>query len=189
VNDLRSLLYLVNQGTITFHVWPSRMGALDRPDYVLFDLDPGERPFSDTVLVAKEVRRALEGRGITSFPKTSGKSGIHVLAPWNGEGDYEAARAWALEVAGEVVGQLPEVATLERRIADRGGRLYLDVMQNARGHHAVPPYVVRAVPGATVSTPLDWGEVNARLTPGRFEMKGVVKRFRARGDLMAEVLG
>jgi bifunctional non-homologous end joining protein LigD len=184
VEDRAALLYLVNQGAITFHVWPSRVGSLDRPDYVLFDLDPGRRPFSDAVLVAKEVRRVLESAGVESFPKTSGKSGLHVLVPWTQDGDYDAARAWALEAAEEVVRRIPDVATLERRIDARGGRLYLDVMQNARGHHAVPPYVVRAVPAATVSTPLEWGELNARLTPGRFDLKTALKRFDAKGDLM-----
>jgi bifunctional non-homologous end joining protein LigD len=188
VEDRDALLYLVNQGTVTFHVWPSRVVSLDRPDYVLFDLDPGERPFADAVRVAKEVRRALEAQGVESFPKTSGKSGLHVLVPWMRDGDYDAAREWAMEVAGEVVGLVPDVATLERRIEARGGRLYLDVMQNVKGHHVVAPYVVRAVPGATVSTPLEWGEVNARLTPARFDLKSAVKRFKERGDLMRAML-
>ena len=157
---------------------------MDRPDYVLFDLDPGRRPFADAVRVAKEVRQVLETIGVEAFPKTSGKSGLHVLVPWTQDGDYDEARAWALEAAGEVVRRLPDVATLERRIDARGGRLYLDVMQNARGHHVVAPYVVRGVAAATVSTPLDWAEVNARLTPARFDLKTAPKRFEAKGDLM-----
>lgn len=188
VQDVESLLYLVNQGTVTFHVWPSRVGSLDRPDYVLFDLDPGGRPFGDAVRVAKEVRQVLETIGVEAFPKTSGKSGLHLLVPWTQDGNYDEARAWAMEVAGEVVRRVPDVATLERRIDARGGRLYLDVMQNARGHHVVAPYVVRGVAAATVSTPLDWAEVNARLTPAKFDLKTAPKRFEAKGDLM-EALG
>jgi bifunctional non-homologous end joining protein LigD len=189
VNDLRSLLYLVNQGTVTFHVFLSRVKSLDRPDYVLFDLDPGDRPFGDAVKVARAVHEALEARGVASYPKTSGKSGIHILTPWRKKSGHDAARAWALDVAAEVVAALPEVATLERRIKARGGRLYLDVMQNARGHHVVPPYVVRAVPAATVSTPLAWAEVNGRLRPGRFGLRTAAKRFAARGDLMTALAG
>jgi bifunctional non-homologous end joining protein LigD len=185
VNDKRALLYLVNQGTITFHIWLSRVGSLDRPDFVLFDLDPGRRPFADAIKVAREVHRALQARGVMGFPKTSGKSGLHVLAPWTQRGDYDAARAWAREIAEEVAQKLPEVATLERRIAARGGRLYLDVMQNARGHHLVPAYVVRAVPEATVSMPLDWKEMNARLSPGRFDLESALRRFKGKRDLMA----
>jgi bifunctional non-homologous end joining protein LigD len=184
VNDRRSLLYLVNQGTITFHVFLSRVASIERPDYVLFDLDPGGRTFGDAVKVARAVREALDDEKVEAFAKTSGKTGIHVLSPWRQKGGYEEARAWALSVAQRVVAELPEVATLERRIEARGGRLYLDVMQNAKGHHVVPPYVVRAVAAATVSTPVEWREVTARLTPGWFDLKTAVKRFEAKGDLM-----
>jgi bifunctional non-homologous end joining protein LigD len=179
---------MVNQGTLTFHVWLSRVKTLDRPDYVLFDLDPGDRPFADAVTVAKEVHAVLDQRKVTAYPKTSGKSGLHILAPWTREGDYTIARAWATEVAEEVVRRLPKLATMERRIADRGGRLYLDVVQNARGHHVEPPYVVRADSWAGVSTPLEWKEVNARLTPRRFDLRSALKRLKTKGDLMGELV-
>lgn len=184
VNDKRSLLYLVNQGTVTFHVFLSRLASIDRPDYVLFDLDPGERTFADAVKVARAVHGALDAEEVEALAKTSGKTGIHVLAPWRRTGGYDEARAWAVSVAERVVAELPEVATLERRIEARGGRLYLDVMQNVKGHHVVPPYVVRAVAGATVSTPVEWREVAARLAPGKFDLKSAPKRFEAKGDLM-----
>jgi bifunctional non-homologous end joining protein LigD len=189
VDDKRSLLYLVNQGTITFHVFLSRLASIEWPDYVLFDLDPGERPFADAVKVAKAVHAALDEEGVASFPKTSGKSGIHVLAAWRKRGGgYDEARAWAVRVAERVVAAMPDVATLERRIDARGGRLYLDVMQNAKGHHVVPPYVVRAVSAATVSAPLEWREMTARLSPGRFDIRSSLKRFEAKGDLMKALL-
>jgi bifunctional non-homologous end joining protein LigD len=188
VDDLQSLLYLVNQGTITFHVWFSRAGSLDRPDFVLFDLDPGDRPFADAIKVAKAVHEGLEAQKVKSFLKTSGKSGLHILAPWKQKGDYQAARDWAMRIAQEVVKRLPQIATLERSIKARGGRLYLDVMQNSKGHHAVPPYVVRAVPAATVSTPLEWKELTARLTPARFDLQSAQKRFKDKKDLMAPLI-
>jgi bifunctional non-homologous end joining protein LigD len=188
VNDKRSLLYLVNQGTITFHVFLSRLKSIDRPDYVLFDLDPGERTFADAVRVAKAVHDVLDDEEVPAFPKTSGKTGIHVLAPWRRRGGYDEARAWAITVAERVVEQLPDVTTLERRIKDRGGRLYLDVMQNVKGHHVVPPYVVRAVAGAAVSTPVTWREMTARLTPARFDMESALKRFEGKPDLMDGLL-
>ncbi len=96
VNDLDTLLYLVNQGTLTFHVWLSRLGNLDRPDFVLFDLDPGQAPFADVVAIAQRLHSVLNGLKVESCVKTSGKSGLHVLAPWGQEGDYEEARAWAM---------------------------------------------------------------------------------------------
>jgi bifunctional non-homologous end joining protein LigD len=155
VNNLETLLYLANQGTLTFHVWFSRIQDLDRPDFVLFDLDPGEASFADVVAIARHLHGLLDDEGIAATVKTSGKTGLHVLMPWSQDGGYDEARAWALGVAEKVVADLPRQATVERSKAGRGGRVYVDVMQNARGHRAVPPYVLRAVPQATVSTPLE----------------------------------
>jgi bifunctional non-homologous end joining protein LigD len=186
VNDLPTLLYLVNQGALTFHVWFSRVGDLDRPDFVLFDLDPGEATFADAVAVARAVRRLLKGAGVEAVVKTSGKSGLHLLTRWEQGGGYDEARAWALGVAERVVRGLPERATVERGKAKRQGRVYVDVMQNARGRHVVPPYVLRPVPGAPVSTPLDWREVTPELDPKAFNLKTIFRRLaRKKHDPMA----
>src|SRR5439155_17973023 len=115
VNDVDTLLYLVNQGTLTFHPWLSRVDSLDTPDFVLFDLDPGKAPFADAVAIAQRVRAELEAEGRPAFVKTSGKTGLHVLAPWRGPSGYDEARAWALEVAGRVAEALPQLATTEIR--------------------------------------------------------------------------
>src|SRR5262249_17825041 len=146
VNDAPTLLYLVNQGAITFHPWLSRIGSLDRPDFVLFDLDPGAGGFGDAVGIARGLHKLLEAEGVESFPKTSGKRGIHVLVPWAQAGGYDEARAWAQEIAHQAAESMPEQATVEVRKAKRGDRVYIDTLQNAKGHHAVPPYVARPVP-------------------------------------------
>ncbi len=177
VNDLPTLLYLVNQGALTFHPWLSRVGSLDRPDFVLFDLDPGEAPFADIVTVARRLHQELSAEGREAVVKTSGKTGLHVLVPWWEKGGYEEARKWALGVAGRVASAMPETATVEIRKAKRGGRVYIDVLQNALGKHVVPPYVLRPVPGATVSTPLRWPEVKAGLDPKRFTLRTVPARL------------
>jgi bifunctional non-homologous end joining protein LigD len=189
VNDLSTLLYLVNQGTVTFHPWLSRVDDLDRPDFVLFDLDKGTAPFTDVVAVAKKVREALADDGFKAFVKTSGKSGLHVLVPWAQSGDFDSAREWAAGIAGCVADALPRVTTTDIRKAKRGGRVYVDVMQNARGHHAVPPYVLRAVSGAPASTPLHWREVTPDLDPARFNLRTVPARIaRQKRDPMAPLL-
>jgi bifunctional non-homologous end joining protein LigD len=189
VNDLDTLMYLVNQGTVTFHVWMSRVDDLDRPDYVLFDLDPSEATFKEAVIVAKRLHEVLDAQKVKSFPKTSGKTGLHVLVPWKGKGGYDEARGWAIEVAQGVVRDLSQIATMERSKDKRKGRLYLDVMQNVQGRHAVPPYVVRATDAATVSTPLEWKEVNARLDPKRFDLESARDRFaKQRKDLMSPLV-
>jgi bifunctional non-homologous end joining protein LigD len=188
VNDEATLLYLVNQGTVTFHVWASRVEDLDRPDFVLFDLDPGRASFADAVAVARSLHSTLHGEGVESFVKTSGKTGLHVLTPWSG-GGYDEARSWASAIADRVAAESPERATVEIRKTKRGRRVYIDLLQNARGHHAVPPYVIRAVPGATISMPLAWKDLTPGLDPAAFTPKAVVHRLRSRrGDPFAGLL-
>lgn len=191
VNDVDVLLYLVNQGALTFHPFLSRTASLDRPDYVLFDLDPGDAAFANVVKIARAIHAALDAAGTPNFVKTSGKSGLHVMAPWAQPGGYDAARAWAAGVAEPVVKRLAKLATTARLKSARGGRVYLDVVQNALGHHAVPPYVLRATPTATVSTPLDWDEVTPKLDPKKFDLPRVLPRLRnlQRDPLLALTTG
>jgi bifunctional non-homologous end joining protein LigD len=189
VNDEATLLYLVNQGTLTFHVGFSRITDLDRPDCVLFDLDPGQASFTDAVAVAKALRVALRAEGHEAFVKTSGKTGLHVLVPWERAVEYAEARAWALGMAQRVVEALSDQATVERGKAKRGRRVYIDVIQNAKGHHAVPPYVLRAVPGAPVSTPLRWQELTPHLAPRAYNLKTIFRRLaRQQHDPMTGLL-
>ncbi|MBI3543476.1 MAG: hypothetical protein HY075_09415 [Deltaproteobacteria bacterium] len=174
VNELDALLYLVDQGTVTFHPYLSTIDRLDRPDFVLFDLDPGTRGFRSAVEVALVLRAVLAERELEATVKTSGMSGLHVLVPWKGEGGYDEAREWAMHVARDAVVTTGKLATTERLKSRRHGRLYVDVVQNARGHHVVAPYSVRATPWATVSTPLDWSEVDARLDPRDFTVRSAL---------------
>jgi bifunctional non-homologous end joining protein LigD len=121
--------------------------------------------------------------------KTSGKTGVHVLTPWARKADYDEARAWALDTAQRVVEALPDQATTERSKAKRGKRVYVDVMQNAKGHHAVPPYVLRAVPGAPVSTPVRWQELTPHLDPKAYNLKTIFRRLaQQKRDPMAGLL-
>lgn len=189
VNDKATLLYLVNQGTMTFHPWLSRVDTPDRPDFVLFDLDPDEATFADAVTVAKALHEILQEEGVEAVPKTTGKRGLHVLALWAGKGGFDEAREWARSLAERVVEALPDLATVEIRKAKRGPRVYIDVLQNSRGHHAVPPYVVRPVPGAPVSMPLMWKELTSKLAPSQFTVKTALRRLsKQKADPMASLL-
>ena len=183
-NDVETLRYLVNQGALTFHVWMSHAPTLDRPDHVLFDLDPGTAPFSQVVELAHCLRNTLGKDGHAVYIKTSGKSGLHLLVPWRADGGYAEARAFATAVGRAVITERPELATLEIRKERRAGKIYLDIMQNVRGHHVVPAYVVRAVPAATVSMPLSWDEVCSDLDPKKFTIEVALARA-ATGDLLA----
>jgi bifunctional non-homologous end joining protein LigD len=177
VNNLETLLYLVNQGTLTFHVGFSRVEDIDQPDFVLFDLDPGQATLADAVAVGNELHSILTSERIESFAKTSGKTGLHVLMPWTRTGGFDEARALAEGIAQRVVEALPDQATTARSKAKRGRRVYVDVMQNAKGKHVVPPYVLLPVPGAPVSTPLRWDEVTAELDPIDFTLKTIFRRL------------
>jgi bifunctional non-homologous end joining protein LigD len=181
INDRESLLYLVNQGTLTFHVWLSRVGDPDRPDWVLFDLDPGGADFADVVAVARRLHRELENEGLEAFVKTSGKTGLHVLTRWTGGGGYDESRALARSIAERVTKLMPDRVTLEIRKEKRTKRVYIDVLQNARGHTVVPPYALRALPAATVSAPLRWPELTPGLDPARFTLKTLPRRLADRG--------
>jgi bifunctional non-homologous end joining protein LigD len=180
VNDLESLLYLANQNALTFHTWFSRVKSPDIPDFVLFDVDPHQSTFANAVAVAKTLHEILDDQGAENFVKTTGKSGLHVTSPWSKKrGGYEEARTWAEQVARQAASALPKIATIERSIAKRGSRVYVDAMQNAKGKHAVPPYVIRGTPTGTVSMPLKWSELSAKLTPKKFDLKTAVKRVAA----------
>jgi bifunctional non-homologous end joining protein LigD len=184
VNDPQTLAYLVNQGAITFHPFFSKAQDLDRPTHVMFDLDPGGAKFTDVVKIARTLHDTLDDQGVPNFVKTSGKSGLHVMVPWRQAGGFDEARGWAMGVAQSVVRQLPQLATTERMKNARGGRVYVDVFQNASEKHAVPAYVLRPTPTATVSTPLDWKEVTPKLDPRKFDIRTVMKRFEGKPDLL-----
>jgi bifunctional non-homologous end joining protein LigD len=187
-DDLESLLYLVNLGTIPLHLWPSRVKDLDRPDWCCIDVDPGAGGFGDVMRVALAIRELCDAIELPTFPKTSGGSGLHVLIPLAGRLTYDQSRALGELISRSIADRLPHLATLELAIADRGGRVFLDHLVNARGRMLVSPYSVRPLPGATVSTPLSWDEVGADLDPRVYTMQTVPARLKAIGDPWRDML-
>jgi len=189
-DDLPSLLYIVNMGTIPLHVWSSRVTDLGRPDWCILDLDPKGASFADVVRVAKTVRDLCAEVEIESFPKTSGASGLHVLIPLGGALTYEQSRSFAELLARVVTERAGDVATVTRQVRAREGKVYVDYLQNGHGRLLVSPFAVRPLAGAPVSMPLRWSEVGGRLDPRRFHIKNAVKRMRRLGvDPLREVLG
>ena len=189
VNDELALLWMANMGCIDMNTWYSRIDRPDRPDFVLFDLDPTpEVPWAQTVEVALLVRELLDGLGLASFPKTSGGKGFHVLVPLDRRSTYDDSRAFAEHVARAIARTQPELATTEWAKARRRGVL-IDANQNGEGKTIASAYSVRPRPGAPVSTPLSWDEVDpARLDPAAFTMAAVLARVERHGDLFAPVL-
>jgi bifunctional non-homologous end joining protein LigD len=188
VNDELALLWMVNTGCIECHTWYSRIDKLERPDRVVFDLDPSnDGSFAETVEVALLVKRALDALGLASFPKTSGALGLHVLVPIERRHTYEDTRRFATEVARAIAGAHADIATTEWSKAKRRGVL-IDASQNAQGKTIASVYSVRPMPRATVSTPLHWEEVNEKLDPSIYTMEVVLDRLDRHGDLHAGVL-
>lgn len=190
-DNLPTLLYMANLGAIERHPWHSRLSNLDRPDWFVFDLDPGEGiPFETICELALVVRRLLDALGLESYPKTSGSRGIHLYVPVEPVYSYEQIADFAARVAAFVASENKEIATVERALKSRKrGQIYLDHMQNARGKSVVAPYSVRPREGATVSAPLEWKEVEGKkLTPQDFNIKNILRRLERRGDLFRPVL-
>ena len=188
VNDELALLWMVNTGCIECHTWYSRIDKLERPDRVVFDLDPSQDVgIAETVEVALLVKQALDALGLASFPKTSGAHGLHVLVPIERRHTYEDTRRFATEVARAIAGTHPDVATTEWSKARRRGVL-IDASQNAKGKTIASVYSVRPMPRATVSTPLHWDEVNEKLDPSTYTMEAVLDRLDGHGDLHEGVL-
>jgi bifunctional non-homologous end joining protein LigD len=188
VDDELALLWMVNMGCIDMNAWYSRIDRPDRPDFVLFDLDPTpEVPWTQTVDVALILKQLLDTLGLESFPKTSGGKGFHVLVPLDRRSTYDDSRSFAEVVAGAIVRAHPKLATTEWSKARRRGVL-IDANQNGEGKTIASAYSVRPHPGAPVSTPLRWDEVNERLDPATYTMDAVRERVRVHGDLFAGVL-
>ena len=157
--DTATLVYLANQACITPHSWLSRADRPDNPDQLIFDLDPPDG-FEAARRGALDLRALLDDLGLPTVVKTTGGKGLHVHVPLDRTADFDTVRAFARDVAGVLVARDPKHYTIEQRKAARKGRLYLDIMRNAYGQTAVPPYAVRARPGAPVATPLDWSELD-----------------------------
>jgi bifunctional non-homologous end joining protein LigD len=188
VNDELALLWMVNMGCIDMNTWYSRIDKPDRPDFVLFDLDPTpEVPWQQTIEVALLLRRLLDGIGLQSFPKTSGGKGFHVLVPLDRRSTFDDSRAFAEHVAGAIASTHPKLATTEWSKTRRRGVL-IDANQNGEGKTIASAYSVRPHPGAPVSTPLTWDEVESRPDPKSFTMPVVLERVERLGDLYAGVL-
>jgi bifunctional non-homologous end joining protein LigD len=183
-----ALRWLAQRATLTVHMWSSRAGALAEPDWVVFDLDPGEgQDIAQTLPVADALRRLFDQLSLPSVPKTTGKRGLHVLVPLLPGHTHDDAVEFAVKIGLAVTSVLKD-ATMERSVAKRKGRLYLDCYQNGWGKTIVAPYSPRALDGAPVSAPLKWSEVNDGLDAKAFTIATMPERLAAVGDLFAPAL-
>ena len=178
VDDLPGLLSLVQADVVEIHAWGSKSENIDHPDRLIFDLDPGEEiPWRAVVEAALEVRHRLESTGLKSFVKTSGGKGLHVVVPVEPRADWDRAKAFTAAIAKAMTEARPDryVATATKRA--RRGRIFVDYLRNGRGATAVAPYSTRALPQASVSTPLEWQELSDDIRSGHFTVDNLRQRI------------
>lgn len=188
-NDVESLRYLANLAAIPIHVWASRLPSIASPDWCILDLDPKEAPFGDVVSVAQEIKRVCDAMDLPCYPKTSGKSGLHVLIPMGSGLGYDQQKLLGELIARVVEARTGDIATTVRNPRNRDGKVYLDYLQNGRGKLIVSPYSVRPVQGATVSAPLRWSEVMPSLDVTRYTIKSMPRRIASmKSDPLTAVL-
>jgi len=187
IEEPAALAYAANLGAIELHPWLSSCAAPDHPDWAVIDLDPAEgATFDDVLLVARLVRQILGEVQVQGFPKLSGATGIHIFCPPEPGTTYAETAAFC-EVMGRILLRAyPEKVTLERKVARRGPKVYVDYLQNRRGQTITSVYGVRPLPGAPVSAPVTWEEIEG--VPPRFTMRTLPARLAAVGDLFAPML-
>ncbi|HWE76671.1 MAG TPA: DNA ligase D [Stellaceae bacterium] len=181
VRDAHDLVLLIQEGVIEIHPWGATADDPDAPDQFIFDFDPApDLPFTAVVDAAKTMRDYLAAMKIESFCKTTGGKGLHVVTPLKRDVDWAELKAFTKKIASNFATAAPDRFTINPLKRERSERIFLDYLRNDRGSTAVAPYVVRARPGATISLPLDWDDVNARLDPSRYTLASVPKLLAKR---------
>lgn len=188
-NDEATLLYMANLGCIEFNPWNSTIRNIDKPDWAVIDLDPATNDFKAVVATALLVKEIMDELETDCYCKTSGATGLHIYIPLGAQYHYDTVKLFSQWIANEVVKRAPQTTSVSRAVHDRQNKIYIDFLQNRKGQTLASPYSVRPRPGATVSTPLEWGEVNKKLLPTQFTIKNVLRRFDQKGDLWKPVLG
>lgn len=188
-NNVETLGYLINLGCIELNPWSNRIENPGRPDYLIIDLDPSEKnSFKQVIETAKVTKEILDIMDIAGYCKTSGSSGIHIFIPMGGIYEYEQTRDFAHLLMQMVQERLPKITTLERSLKKRGPKIYLDYLQNREGQTVASVYSARPKPGATVSMPLKWNELDNDLSISDFTIKNSLSILEKKGDLFLPVL-
>ena len=184
-----TLLYMASLGCIEINPWSSTVEKPGHPDWCIIDLDPDKNTFEQVIRAAQVTREILTDLGVPSYCKTSGSSGLHIYIPLGAKYTYGESKEFARVIATRVHKELPAFTSIERAVRNRGGKMYIDFLQNRPQATVAAPYSVRPKPGATVSMPLHWDEVKKGLRMSDFTMANAMSRLRETGDLFSPVLG
>jgi bifunctional non-homologous end joining protein LigD len=190
VDEPAALVWAANFGALEWHAWTSRVDHPQQPTYALIDLDPGgTTKWPDLLTLARLHRTALEHVGVLARPKLTGRRGIQIWIPIKPGPSFDETRAWVEQLSKAVGGVVPELVSWKWQVSDREGLARLDYTQNAINKTLVAPYSPRPAPGAPVSAPIDWDELDdRRLRPDRYTIRTIGARLRERGDLFRDVL-
>lgn len=189
VNKLQDLIWVANSASIELHGWFSTIRDLERPNFAVFDLDPGiNTGFEDTIEIALLIKKILDELKLISFIKTSGKSGLHIYIPLRPVYKYEKVKGFLKAIAEMVIKLKPELATIEWRKRERQGKIYIDYRQNSQSKTIPAPYSLRPTENATISTPLEWEELSAGIKPEDFTLANIKDRLDEKGDLWSDLL-
>lgn len=188
--DEASLLYIASLGCIEMNPWSSRRQTPDHPDWCIIDLDPDKKNTFDQVVEAAQVtKQVLDAIDVTAFCKTSGSTGLHIYVPLGAKYTYEDSKEFARAVVTKIQKQIPQFTSIERKVSDRNGKMYLDFLQNRPQATVAAPYSLRPKPGASISMPLHWEEVKKGLKIRDFNIQNAMGRLKEEGDLFKGVFG
>jgi bifunctional non-homologous end joining protein LigD len=184
-----SLLYIASLGSIEINPWHSRRNSPDHPDWCIIDLDPDQNSFNQVIEAAQVTKKILDAIGIPSYPKTSGSTGLHIYIPLGAKYSYHDSKEFGRKIATLIHHELQGFTSIERKTADRGGKMYVDFLQNRPQATVAAPYSLRPKPGAPVSMPLHWEEVKKGLKIIDFHINNAIPRLKEHGDIFKPVLG
>ena len=184
-----SLLYIASLGCIEMNPWHSRRQKPDNPDWCIIDLDPDQNSFNQVIEAAQVTKKILDAIDIPAYCKTSGSTGLHIYIPFGAKYSYDDSKEFGRKIVKLVHQEIPKFTSIERKTADRGGKMYLDFLQNRPQASVAAPYSLRPKPGAPVSMPLDWMEVKKGLKIKEFNIANAIPRLKETGDLFKGVLG
>jgi bifunctional non-homologous end joining protein LigD len=185
-NNGATLLYVINLGCIDINPWTSTTDDYLHPNYIVIDLDPSDDDFKKVINTALAAKKVFDQLKLKTYPKTSGKTGMHLLIPCKGF-TFPEARSIAIKICEMINKQVPNISTVENTISKRGNKLFIDYNQNDEADTIAAAYSIRPAKEPTVSTPLEWDEINAQLNPRNFDINNILKRIEKKGDLFKAV--
>jgi bifunctional non-homologous end joining protein LigD len=184
-----SLLYIASLGCIEMNPWHSRIHKPDNPDWCIIDLDPDQNSFNQVIEAARVTKKVLDAIDVPAYCKTSGSTGLHIYIPFGAKYSYDDSKEFGRKIARLVHGEISGFTSIERKTADRDGKMYIDFLQNRPQASVATAYSLRPKPGAPVSMPLNWEEVKKGLKIKDFNITNAVARLKEQGDIFKGVLG